>query len=177
MLRTVIFRLVVIGCILSIWMCQALAQHPIAFPERSSATSPDGRYVLVNVDRDSEPFEHTIFLEDRKHKTRREIYRYERGVQVLWNPDGRQFALSDFAGSDYATCNIMSVNQEIKAIPVLENLLKMVSTKEKERIQRNDHLYIAGVRWIDGKRLLVKIWGHDSDTRTGFERYYRYKVP
>ncbi len=103
--------------------------------------------------------------------------KYERGAEVLWNPNGKSFALSDFAGSDYAVCSIVSVNEKMEAIPVLENLLKRVPAAERENIKRNDHLYIAGIRWIDTKTLLVKIWGHDSDRRKGFERFYRYTVP
>jgi hypothetical protein len=96
---------------------------------------------------------------------------------VLWNPDGKSFAFSDFAGSDYAVCSIVSVNEKVEVIPVLENLLKTVSAAGRDSIKRNDHLYPEGIRWIDTKTLLVKIWGHDSDRHKAFERFYRYRMP
>jgi hypothetical protein len=52
-----------------------------------------------------------------------------------------------------------------------------VSAPERDNIKRNDHLSIAGIRWIDTKTSLVKIWRHDSDKRKGFERFYRYSLP
>lgn len=59
----------------------------------------------------------------------------------------------------------------------MENLLNRVSAPERDNIKRNDHLSIAGIRWIDTKTSLVKIWRHDSDKRKGFERFYRYSLP
>jgi hypothetical protein len=174
-------RLVLLGILLSLCACLTYAQnsptHVVAFPAYSRATSPNGRYAVINVDSDLEPYYHAVFLEDRKLKTRRQILKYERHAEVLWNPDGKSFSFSDFAGSDSAVCSIVRVNEKAAAIPVLDNLLKRPSAAEREHIQRNDHLYIEGVRWIDAKTLLVKIWGHDSDRRKAFERFYRYRVP
>jgi len=172
--------LTLLGIQLSLAACLAHVQNPVThvvvFPVHSRATSPNGRFALINVDSGVEPY-HTMFLEDRRLKARREILKYERRAEVLWNPDGKSFAFSDFAGSDYSVCTIASVNEKTKVIPVLENLLNRVSAAERDKIKRNDHLSIAGIRWIDTKTLLVKIWGHDSDKRKGFERFYRYGLP
>jgi len=45
----------------------------MGFPERSRATSPNRDYALVNVDRETELY-HTVLLENRKLKTRRELF-------------------------------------------------------------------------------------------------------
>ncbi len=95
---------------------------------------------------------------------------------MLWNPDGKSFALTDHEGSNFALCRVFFVNDQIKTIPVLENLLKRVSVREQKEIQRNDHLYVQAVQWIDPDVLRIKIWGHDSESRTGFERFYRFSI-
>jgi len=150
----------------------------VRLPFRSIHAPPplDGRHVLISIDSDKEPYHRTVFLENRKFKTRRKVYEYERWAEVLWNPDGNSFALTDYAGSDNALCTIISVDEQILAVPVFENLLKKLSLSEQEKIQRNDHLYIEAVEWIDTRILQVKIWGHDSESRKGFSRFYTYGV-
>jgi len=65
--------------------------------------------------------------ENRKLKTRRKVYEYERWAEVLWNLDGNSFALTDYAGSDNALCTIIGVDEQILAVPVFENLLIKLS--------------------------------------------------
>jgi len=96
--------------------------------------------VVLNENRETEPHYGTIFLEARKLKTRRKIFEYGRSVDILWNPDGQSFALTDHGGSDFAVCSIINVNEKVDPIPVLQTLLKRVSVREQEEIQRNDHL-------------------------------------
>jgi len=83
----------------------------MGFPEHSRTTSPNRDYALVNVDRETEPY-HTVLLENRKLKTRRELFHYGRGIDVLWNPDSQSFALTDHAGSDYSLCSIVCVDEK-----------------------------------------------------------------
>lgn len=115
-------------------------------------------------------------MKDRRLKTQRKMFEYERSVEVLWNPDNRSFALTDYGGSDFALCSIVSVDEKVQPIPVLDRILAKVSPQEREAIQRNDHLYVAAVKWVDNKTLKVKIWGHDSERRKGFSRFYRYEI-
>ena len=65
------------------------------FPgKRSELPSPDGHYVLVNVDSDREPY-HSIILKEKSTSTTRKISDYGRSATVVWAPDSRHFALND----------------------------------------------------------------------------------
>ena len=163
--------------LLSLWTGLACTQDfktwSVGFPDHSRVYSPNGRYALINVNNNEEPY-HTVFLENRRLKTRRMLFQYRRGVDVLWNPDSESFALTDYGGSDFAHCSVVFVDEKIETIPVLEQLLKRLSVRDQKDIQRNDHLYVQAVQWINLDVLRIKIWGHDSESRTGFERFYRF---
>jgi hypothetical protein len=62
----------------------------MGFPEHSRATSPNRDYALVNVDRETEPY-HTVLLENRKLKTRRELFMAEASTSL--EPDSQSFAV------------------------------------------------------------------------------------
>jgi hypothetical protein len=148
---------------------------PIAFPEHSRAVSPDGRYVLVGVDADTEP-NHTVFLEDLRLKTRRKLFDYDRHIDLLWNPNSTSFAVSDYAGSDYSRCNIVSVTENVPLVQVWDELVKAATAKGQKSLLQNDHVYVAATEWISPKVLKVKVWGHGEVNPSGFTRFYEYEM-
>jgi len=164
---------------LSLYVPLARAQQPftkpLALPPGSRAVSPNGRYVLVGVDSETEP-NHTVFLEDLRLKTRRKLFNYDRHIEVLWNPDSESFAVSDYAGSDYSRCSIVSVMESVSPVQVWDELVKVAAGKERESLLQNDHVYIAATGWISARVLRLKVWGHGEVNPTGFTRFYRYEV-
>lgn len=156
-------------------VAQRLTTKPISFPEHSQAVSPSGRYLITAVDSDSEPH-HTIFLNDRRLKTRRVLFSYGRGIEILWNPDSKSFVLNDYAGSDYSECRIISVDEKAESINVWDKIVKDATAKEKRSLIENHHVYIAAKEWIGSKTLKVKVWGYGEVDRDGFTRYYLYEM-
>jgi hypothetical protein len=152
-----------------------LATKPISFPEHSHAVSPDGRYLISGVDSDSEPF-HTVFLDDHRLTTRRKLFNYGRGIEILWNPDSKSFVLNDYAGSDYSECRIISVDEKVQSINVWDKIVKKATTKEQRSLLENHHVYIAAKQWISSKTLKVKVWGYGEVDHDGFTRYYLYET-
>jgi hypothetical protein len=145
----------------------------IAFPERSHAISPDGRYSITGVHNDSEPY-HTVYLDDRRLKTRRKLFEYGRHIEILWNPDSKSFVLNDYGGSDYSECRIMSVDEKANSIDVWDAITKGITTKEQRNLLENHHVYIAAKEWISPDTLKVKVWGYGEVNRPGFTRFYTY---
>src|SRR6266487_4669503 len=103
------------GILISLYSFTATAgsQKAIQFPgEISQIASPNGRYVLVNVDSESEEQtlslgdNHALYLRDLKNGSEKRIYVYGRHVKVLWSPRGNRLMISDYGGSDYANCVI-----------------------------------------------------------------------
>jgi hypothetical protein len=152
---------------------QPLNTKLISFPEHSRALSPDGRYLITGVESDSEPY-HTVFLDDRRLKTRRKLFNYDRHIELLWNPDSKHFALNDYAGSDYTECKIISVDEEIPSIDVWNEILKGSTSKGQRSLLENHHVCVVAREWIDSYTLKVKVWGYGDVNPSGFIRFYTY---
>ena len=152
---------------------QLLTAKLISFPEHSQARSPDGRYLIAGVESDSEPY-HAVFLDDRRLKTRRKLFNYERHIELLWNPDSKYFVLNDYAGSDYSECKIISVDEKVPSIDVWNEIVRGSTSKEKRSLLENHHVYIAAREWIGSDTLKVKVWGYGEVNPSGFTRFYFY---
>jgi len=145
----------------------------VHFPEQSQAPSPNGRYVIIGEENRAEPF-HTAILEDRTLKTRRKLFDYDRHIDLLWNPDSKSFALTDYEGSDYSRCSIVFIDQSVPTIRVWDKLVEVLTHTERKSLLENHHVYIAAMRWIEAGRLKVKVWGYGEVDPSGFTRFYSY---
>src|ERR1700730_11100862 len=114
----------------------------VSFPEQSQAPSPDARYVIVEEENHAEPF-HTAILEDRVLKIRRKLFDYDRSIDLLWNPDSKSFAVTDYEGSDYSRGSIIFTDQTIPTSPVCDKLTKALTERDRRSLLENHHVYIA----------------------------------
>ena len=166
----------ILVCILSPLTMSAAARQAstkiVSFPQQSQATSPDARYIVIG-EHNSEPF-HTAILEDRVLKTRRKLFNYDRHIDLLWSPDSRSFAVTDYEESDYSRCSIVFTDQTVPTIQVWDRVVKTVSERERKSLFENDHVYIAAVQWISVGALKLKVWGYGKVNASGFTRFYRY---
>jgi len=171
--RLPILLLVVLTVIPRATQTQPLPAKLISFPEHSRAVSPDGRYSITGVYSESEPY-HTVFLDDRQLKTRRELFSYSRSIELLWNPDGKSFVLNDYAGSDYSECKIIFVDEKAESIDVWDKIVKGIAPREQRSLLENHHVYIAAREWVSRDAVKVKVWGYGEVNRSGFIRFYTY---
>jgi hypothetical protein len=148
---------------------------PVSFPQSSRAISPDGHYEIVGVDSDTKP-QHTVFLEDRQLKTRRKLFNYDRSISLLWNPDSKSFAVTDYAGSDFSRCGLVSVDEKVPYDDIWEKLVKAVDIAEQKSLLHNHHVYITATEWIDSEKLRIKVWGYGDANPSGFTRFYVYHI-
>ncbi len=165
--------LVVLSVIPGATQTQPLPAKLISFPGHSRAVSPDGRYLISGVYDDSEPH-HPVFLDDRRLKTRRKLFDYERHIEILWNPDSKSFVLNDYAGSDYSECKIISVDEKAESIDVWDKIVKGIAPREQRTLLENHHVYIAAREWGSRDAIKVKVWGYGEVNRSGFTRFYTY---
>jgi hypothetical protein len=143
------------------------------FPGKiSKVISPDGRYILRNVDNLKEPY-HSIFLEDKKTGAKRKVYDYGRSVAIVWAPNSKLFAINDYAGSNLADTYILSVEQPIPTIDVQKEITRKVSSFQQHKW---DHDYFGVSRWIDDRRVSVYFWGHGGSPSTEFCECYVYTL-
>jgi hypothetical protein len=151
---------------------------PVSFPMHSRAVSPDGRYVIVGVDSNSEPH-HKVFLKDVVLKTRRKIFDYNRNIVLLWANDSKSFAVTDYVGSNTSQCSVFSVDETVRPIQLLDNLLPALSKPAREQLKRqlsSDHVYVEASAWTAPEVLTVKISGYGEANPKGFEQFYSVQL-
>ena len=113
--------------------------------DESEIPSPDGKFVIRNVDGPGQ-LDHRLFLEEKSTGAKREVYSYMRSVAVVWSPDSRHFAVNDYQVSNIAEAYILGVRDSDGKIDLKkEALSKMESYGKLEW----DHGY-AGVFKVAG---------------------------
>jgi len=159
--------------------CVITAVLPVSFPEQSLAISPDGRYAIVGVDSAAEPH-HTVFLEDLFLKTRRKLFNYDRHVALLWKPDSKLFAVTNYVGSDKSQCTIILVDEKMPPIQVLDVLSRQLTAASRKQLEirlSNQHSYVEASAWDGSMTLEVKISGYGDADPAGFTEFFDVLLP
>src|SRR6266568_9103151 len=150
------------------------------FPGRQhSLLSPNGTSVVRNTDADTQEEQialgdnHALVLEDLRSGQRKMIYPYPRHVTVKWSPNGQRLAITDFDGSDHASCSIFSVADE-RLINVEAAIMNEFGSYHAELAA--SHLYFAASSWIDDKLLKVSATGYGLSNGHLFTRNYVYNL-
>lgn len=150
----------------------ALSQVSRNFPDKKSEiVSPDGQYLVENVDHHEE-YTHVLFLKNKTTGETRQVYEYTRGASVVWSPDSRHFAIDDGAGSDYTETKILSVDESVPEIDVQ----KEIRDKMNVNVPSGHHEYFYVAYWIDARRVVVYHWGYGGDDPNGFCECYVYRL-
>jgi hypothetical protein len=147
----------------------------VSFPDHSRVPSPDGRYVLVGVDSDTEPH-HAVFLEDTLQKTSRKLFSYDQHVKLLWNHESTLIAVTTFTGNESSKCMVVSVDEKLPIFRALDWLYSPNAPKEMRDFLTNRHAYVEAEAWTGPMELDVKVWGYGQANPSGFTQYNRVYV-
>jgi hypothetical protein len=169
------------GIFLLLALCSLVAfgssKKPVEFPgPQAKLQSPDGRYVVENVDSDKEPH-HTLRLKSAATGTVRTLCSYQRHVTVLWSPDGKKLVVNDYAGSDFSRVLIFSADRESPLVNVGAELLQSLrDSPDRRSLADNQHVYFAVSGWEGKESVKLKVWGYGQVDPKGFSRWYQYTL-
>jgi hypothetical protein len=96
---------------------------------------------------------------------------FDRSCDVLWAPDSRRLALTDWGGSDFAEIVIA----EIGETPVLRELDLSDVRQKMAPEEISGHCYYEALQWKDPDRLQIRVFGH-ADEAPLHEFDYRFSV-
>ena len=128
--------------------------------------SPDGRFELFYRKDDTKGKppdyypDHEIWIRSKMDPAKSVlVYSYGRGADVLWSPDSKMVAITDFAGSSESYVVIFRISPQLvlEAIPEVE---PFIESHEKQMLPAYDHFYAEVVRWSeDSKSLTINLRG------------------
>jgi hypothetical protein len=152
-----------------------------SFPEVSDSWSPDGRFVVKNVDHPNDPSSpHLIFLTDMQTGRRMQLYSYPRKVDLYWSPASDALAINDWDANDDAQCIVLVLAPRRERIDLREAFLESRRPDREKKLatdrQDYDHNYAHLIRWLDANTLLSVFEGHSSDRKRSFQLIYEYKL-
>jgi len=128
------------------------------YPGKKILRSPSGRYEIFPKEVPSSEDRH-LFLRNLTSKEILHLYAFERSVDVLWSPDSRTLAITDYLSSCYGTTYFISLNNLILRTDIDKIILKQFPEDDWFM-----HRYISAKRWLDSNTLEVLVNGHTDET-------------
>ncbi len=154
----------------------AAAPDPVAFPGPAEAKDPTGRYAVscVSTKEADGSGHHDLNLKVLKSGRSRLLLSFSRGATVLWSPDGNALAVTERPDGDFST--VFVFRPDGTAAPVdLDAVLAKTLGPLPER-SGNAHVYLEAVRWLDAKRLRVRLRGYGDRDPEGFDELFDYEL-
>jgi hypothetical protein len=148
-----------------------------SFPDVSDSWSPDGRFVVKNVDTpENARAPHSIYLTDMQTGRRTILYSYARKADLSWSPASDALAINDWDANDDSQCIVFMLTPYRERIDLREELLKSQRPDGEKNLAADrrdyDRNYAHMVRWLDAKTLLFVVEGHSSNRKHNFELIY-----
>ncbi len=155
----------------ALWSVQRTTAYP---QEAQDTTSADTQFSLYNVNTDGDPPNHELWLLNRDSGEKQKVLAYSRHVTVGWAPAGHAFFITNYDGSDSATCMVGIVARTIN----ITDVSRLLGSRTRGRLMRakpGDHLYCEIVRWISKSEILLRVHGYNEHQRKISEQY-RYDI-
>lgn len=162
--------------VLALAAAAAAAPAPVNFPGAAEAKDPTGRYAVVWVAPDeSAPGggSHELLLKTLKTGATRHLLSFPRSASVFWASDGNALAVTDRRGSDNSTALLYFPDRpgEIDLDVALQKALGPLPERTE-----NHHVYLEVVRWLDAKKLRLRLRGYGRRDPEGFDELFDYEL-
>lgn len=122
--------------------------------------SPDGKYILLNIDHDRPPY-HTLNLRNQINGSESEILSYSRHIEISWAQNSRVYFINNYSNSDISDCIVRDVYAGLQ-VGSFRNIL--IREGIISRRVSAGHLYISCLRWLNPGRISLLIRGYNSET-------------
>ncbi len=157
----------------------SLTAQKASFPgAQSKVNSPDGHYVIENLDNDEEQPAHTLTVLDTRNHSSTIIYRYSRHVDVLWSPTSKAVVVNDYEGSNSSHPVVFEPPwSAATSVDLREKLVDLLRAKGGSKIiLGNDHSYLLAQQWLNGKELVCELTAYGGANPKALSKRYVYTI-
>ncbi|HTY42580.1 MAG TPA: hypothetical protein VMH79_11970 [Thermoanaerobaculia bacterium] len=148
------------------------APDPVTFPGAAEAKDPNGRYRVVFVVPPAGQ-NAKLALEDSKTGISTPLLTIGRAATVFWSPDGGALAVTDRKSASSSTVLLATPGQpgltDLAAV-----LARTLGPLPEQTGNRNVHLEV--VRWLDARKLRVRLRGFGERDPGGFDELFDYEL-
>jgi hypothetical protein len=140
------------------------------FPGPNELVDPTGTWSIVWKEPTSTRG-HALLLKNLKTREEKHLLWFDRHVTVMWAPDGKALAITDYMGSTDAQILVAQPGISSHLIEVEKNFIRDIGRVPK--IYENGHRYFEALNWIEPRTLRFKVEAWDT-TPGGYEGIFRY---
>lgn len=140
--------------------------------DSASLNSPDGNHVLIwQATPQGCDGPHTLLLSHANDGRKQVLLKADAPPSVSWSPDSKHFFVVDHRSSDFASTYIFSLSGN-RADPFMRMEQAPPDSFAFDHLKAG-HVYLIGLRWINGEQILMKLSGHfDRPPATSFKACY-----
>jgi hypothetical protein len=157
-----------------------LGQQFATFPESRELPSPDGRYLIRNLDANPAPQQfsgvfHSLFLEQRATGRSRKLCDYVRRVAVAWS-GGNRIIVTDYTNQKNSRALVFAADDSFEPVVIdKRNLEAMLPAGQRGYLSGNDHVFVEASS-LEGDALVFRVWGYGARNANGFRLICQYDL-
>ena len=157
-----------------------LGEEFATFPESRELHSPDGRYVIRNLDANPAPQQfsgvfHSLILEERATGRSRKLCDYVRRVAVAWSA-GNRVIVTDYTNQKNSRALVFAADDSFEPVVVdKRNLEAMLPPLQRGYLSGNDHVFVEASS-LKGDALVLRVWGYGAHNPKGFRLICQYDL-
>lgn len=146
--------------------------EPVAFPKAHEAKDPTGRFAVVSTPAGVGGVGFELGVETGAPSTLRPLRSFRGTAIVFWSPDGKALAVTDRHGN---TAKVWLFFPDRPGEIDLDAELQKALGPLPERTG-NTRVYLEVVRWLDARRLRLKLHGWGRHDPEGFDELFDYEL-
>jgi hypothetical protein len=173
--RILIWMVITLVSELAVW-----GEQFATFPEKRELPSPDGRYVIRNVDANPAPQQfsgvfHSLFLEERATGRSRKLCDYVRRVAVAWSA-GNRIIVTDYTNQRNSRVLVFAADESFEPVVIdKRNLEATLPDSQRVYLSKNDHAFVEASS-LQGDALVFRVWGYGAQNANGFRLICQYDL-
>jgi hypothetical protein len=159
----------------------ALAAPFAVFPQAVQLPSPNGQFIVRNVERQAPLSQldgsfHSLVLEDKTTGSTRKICDYVGVAAVVWVQND-YLIVNQYLNKRTSRAVIFPVDNTYPSTVIdPSSLIQLVPVPLRPQLRENDHIFVEGSR-VDGNLLTLHIWGYGKHDADGFSWRCEYSLP
>jgi hypothetical protein len=172
-------RTIVALGVFAVAMCALVeAGQFVVFPKAGQLSSPDGRFLVRNTDREASQVEidgtfHSLWLIEPATGRSRKLCNYVGVAAVAWS-ENDSLVVTEYVGKRTSRALVFSAANNADPVMLDESALtQLVAVDLRPSLRGNDHVFVEAVR-IEGNDLYLRVWGYGAHDSPGFEWNCKY---
>jgi hypothetical protein len=169
-------------CIAVILAFEVVAQAApfVVFPKAGQLPSPDGRFVVRNIDREAPLSEyvgafHSLFLEETASGLSRKLCDYVGVAAVAWAKND-SIIVTQYVSKQTSRALVFAASDSRDPVVIdKSSLTRLVPAYLRPPLRENDHVFVEASR-VEGETLTLRVWGYGKHDAEGFRWICEYSL-